>query len=444
MTNEQRQIETISGIYLGSRGDDFKTHIESILKKGNLRKKYIEILTTRKNMEIYSCAYTSELVDEMNNYQTLEQKGDLTGNKFIVDYIYSRFPQLNCAEGVKVAARLRINYGSKNSFCKIGDSLGCWKFITATNDLRQRKKKPLLEDVFEAFLGATETILDNEYCIGVGYACVYKILKNIFDDMKISLRYEDLYDSKTRLKELFDIYSENLGQLQYEEQKDDLFTISYIYRLDPSKYQTVGKLTAPHRKILIGKGVASLKCDAQQLASEDALNRLEAQGFVKHAPSIYAKFASSEEKKLTTKEDVLRICKTPENIDNLFLTRGKNKYQNKYMSTALVKYCRQRDYEGIKLCLEMGANPNVLDSDGMSPTDILFIGPIRPKLVSKVLNKFLKTEDTLTIHEVIKNVYFKDYCEQDSLFREKLLTKLKIVQDNVVEDNEEDMQEDQE
>jgi dsRNA-specific ribonuclease len=137
-----RQLEIIPGIYFGPRGLEFKTHIVCILNKGNIKQKYINILTSPKNLEVYASAYTSELVDELHNYQTLEQKGDLSGNKFIVDYIYNRFPQLNCAEGVKVAARLRINYGSKNSFCKIGENLGCWKFITATNDLRQRKKKP--------------------------------------------------------------------------------------------------------------------------------------------------------------------------------------------------------------------------------------------------------------------------------------------------------------
>jgi hypothetical protein len=425
--SEQRQLEVIPGIYFGPRNEEFKEHIINILNKGNIKQKYIDILTKPENIEIYACAYTSELVDEVNNYQTLEQKGDLSGNKFIVDYIYDRFPQLNCAEGVKVAARLRINYGSKNSFCKIADSLGFWKFITATNDLRQRKKKPLLEDVFEAFLGATETIINDEFRIGVGYACIYKILKSIFDEMKISLLYEDLYDAKTRLKELFDIHSDRLGPLTYEDKKEDLLTTSFIYRSETDKYpnrtEGMSRVMTQTRKILIGKGTAASKADSQQVAASDALKRLSQQGFVKYAPAVYTRFASGNEKKETTEAEVLKICGNTSNIDLLFPTRGKTKYQNKYLSTVLVKYCRQRDYSGISICLNMGANPNILDSDGMSATDVLLIGPTRPKLVEKVIKKFLKTEDKLLIHYGVKNVYLSCYTGLN------LSKQIEIIQD---------------
>ena len=37
-----------------------------------------------------------------------------------------------------------------------------------------------------------------------GSNCVNKILEEIFNDIPISLKYEDLYDSITRLKEIFD------------------------------------------------------------------------------------------------------------------------------------------------------------------------------------------------------------------------------------------------
>ena len=208
--------EKQTGIYLGSRGDDFKEFIASLLKKGGLKDRYIDLLTDEDSMKVYACAFTSELIDPVNNYQVLEQIGDLTGNKFIVNYMYDRFPQLDCVEGVKVVARLRINYGAKESFCEIARKYGFWKYISATNDLRQRVMKPLLEDVFEAFLGATERIIDRRKRVGVGYAIVYDILTTIFNDIDISLKYEDLYDSKTRLKELFDLHENSIGPLVYK------------------------------------------------------------------------------------------------------------------------------------------------------------------------------------------------------------------------------------
>jgi dsRNA-specific ribonuclease len=424
-------LEPVSGIYLGDRGIAFKKLILSLLKKGNLKEKYIDILTTRESMEIYASAFTSEQVDENNNYQVYEQLGDLTGNKFIVFYIYKRFPQLRCAKGVKVAARLRINLGSKNSFCSIAENFGFWDFISATNELRQRKKKPLLEDVFEAFLGATETIIDEKTKIGNGYACVFKILSAIFDEINISLNYEDLYDAKTRLKELFDIFSDKLGPLRYEERREDMIAYSMIYRLDGAKYETrpdgtvnTNSIVGSYRKVLIGQGSAALKADAEQIAATDALKNLALQGFVKYAPAIYATFSEDYEKTKTTEQDILKIIGKQEDINNLFPTRGKSKYQTKYTSTALSHYCRQRDFSGIKNCIKMGANPNIKDSEGLSSLDILLIGKTDKKFIYKVLNRFFKETDKLDIHKNILERYYNNY--KDDIFV-KLVEKFNII-----------------
>ena len=411
-------LEPIKGIYLGDRGVTFKKLITGLLKKGNIKQKYIDILTTPESMEVYAASFTSEQVDESNNYQVYEQLGDLTGNKFIVWYIYKRFPQLKCAEGVKVAARLRINLGSKNSFCSIAEDNGFWDFISATNELRQRKKKPLLEDVFEAFLGATETLLDEYTKIGVGYACVYKILGAIFDEMEISLRYEDLYDAKTRLKELFDIHADKLGPLRYEEKREELVAYSMIYRLHGAKYDTrqdgtvnMNSVVGKYKKVLIGQGSASLKADAEQVAAADALKNLAAQGYIKHAPSIYARFAGTrkEEKRKTDKTDILKIIESPAKINEQFFTRGKSKYQSKYTSTALTHFCRKRDLVGIKVCLEMKADPNIPDSEGMTATDTLFIGVVREKVVYRAISAMLDVHNLLDVHKNVFKVYYSQY-----------------------------------
>lgn len=421
------ELEPIKGIYLGNRGKPFKTLIKTVLKKGKLIPKHIEALTSSEAMQQYSNAFTSEGVDPKNNYQVYEQLGDLSGNKFIVWYFYKRFPQLNCQEGVKVVARLRINYGSKNSFYKIAEDLGFWDFISATNDLRMRKKKPLLEDVFEAFLGVTETILDNKFCVGVGYACVYKILKSIFDDMNISLRYDDLYDAKTRLKELFDRFGEQLGILQYEDKKDDdgLVTNAYAYRLDGATYMVRddGKLTKkivpqPGRKIekkLIGKGSAALLADAQQIAAQHALDNLKKEGYVKPSPPIYKKFEEDTygDRPTTTKEDVLQsIENDPSKINEQFMTRGKSKYQAKYTSTILTKYCRERDLNGIKIALKMGADPNIPDSEGLTSVDVLLIGETNLKLIAKVLKRMTR-KYTVVVHRNVYDVYYTPYLDSE-------------------------------
>jgi dsRNA-specific ribonuclease len=389
--------EQQTGLYIGDRGIKFKRLVESLLKKGDVSDSYIDILTCKESMEIYSAAFTSEQIDENNNYQVYEQLGDLTGNKFIVCYIYKRFPQLKCAEGVKVAARLRINLGSKNSFASIAEKFGFWEFISAPNELRQRKKKPLLEDVFEAFLGATETILDDCIRIGAGYACVYKLLESIFDEIPISLNYEDLYDAKTRLKELFDIFSDKLGELRYEEKRDELLVTCSIYREEKKA------------KILIGQGTASLKPDAEQAASTNALKNMAAIGYIKHVPNIYSKFNETE-KKQTDKSDVLKIIKDPKLINEQLFTRGKSKYQNKYTSTVLNHYCRKRDWSGIKHCIIMGADPNIKDSEGMTSGDMLLIGKKTQTMMIRALEFMkIKTGNRINIHKNVYDHVINDY-----------------------------------
>lgn len=416
--------ETVSGIYLGSRGDDFKELIIGILKKyGKLKSKYVNMLTDDEAMKVYSSAFTSELVDPENNYQVLEQLGDLAGNKIIVNYMYEKFPQLDCAEGVKVVARLRINYGAKQSFSEISRKLGFWNFISATNDLRQRKMKPLLEDVFEAFLGATERILDRRKRVGVGYAIVYDILASIFDEMDISLNYEDLYDSKTRLKELFDINESSLGPGPiYKERKSDLITFSEVYRVAGGKYEEKPDGTINKKKIIggkyikIGEGSAALKADAQQNAASASLATLAKQGWFKPVPKIYQKFrvdrsqyADDSKEEIIDSDSIKKTWGTDMNA--LQSTKGKTKYQSKYQSTPLAGYCSSRNLVGVVECLKLGADPNIKDTDDMFATDLLFIGK-NESSVQTILKKLFKySKENLKMHRPVFEMYYTKYIE---------------------------------
>lgn len=311
-------VEETQTIYLGSRDNDFKTFIQCLLKKGQLKPKYIDILTDSKSMLEYGAAFTAVTADSINNYERYEQLGDLSANKFIVSYAYNRFPQIDCTQGVKIAARLRILYGSKNSFAPIADKLGFWPYISCQEDgpkekgtekrkkYRNNDKKALLEDTLESFIGCTENLLDKRYRPGVGYGIVYTILSSIFDDIPMSLRYEDLFDAKTRLKETFDKYK-NLGNWFYiyrrEKVGDQGFTqsIAYVYRIpletrDKKPIEKIEESTGialsyPRNSwILIGEGKASSQDDAEQKAASIAIDRLKNEGVYKNPPEIYTYF----------------------------------------------------------------------------------------------------------------------------------------------------------
>ena len=83
---------TENGIYFGDRGKVFTKFIRGMLELANIKEKYILLLTNEEAMAVYGAAFTSETVDPEDNYQQLEQVGDLSGNKFIVSYMRNRFP----------------------------------------------------------------------------------------------------------------------------------------------------------------------------------------------------------------------------------------------------------------------------------------------------------------------------------------------------------------
>lgn len=271
-------------ISYGLRGTTFKQFIVSLLKRGNIKNQYIRILTSPTSMQIYDQSFTTQEANEENNEEFFEQLGDQTANHFIVWYAYRRFPQLKCPKGVKVVARLRINYGSREIMSKLADDLGFWPHITATEEQKSRQKKDRLEDAFEAFCGATEYILDEHFEPGVGNAIVYRILKSIYDEIEISLDFDALYDSKTKLKEVFDTQKQ-LGSVKYEETREETednmgLTTSKVYIIHSNR-----------QKQLIGVGTAAKKSDAQQNAAIRGLHYMRSKGLAKSIPEEYKRFA---------------------------------------------------------------------------------------------------------------------------------------------------------
>ena len=195
----------------------------------------------------------------------------------------------------------------------MAEQLGFWDFISAQEDgvakntkYRARHKKDLLEDTFEAFVGCTEYLLDRAYRPGVGYGIVHDILSDIFDQIPISLRFEDLLDAKTRLKETFDAFP-HLGDWTFvntREEIDNGYTMANatLYQVPPGMSNKPGRRqTGPGKKdfvecplkgwIPLGTGSASKKIDSQQKAAAEGIEALRKKGFYREPPADYAKLA---------------------------------------------------------------------------------------------------------------------------------------------------------
>jgi hypothetical protein len=160
--------------------------------------------------------------------------------------------------------------------------LDLWDFISASLSMKTMCKKRISEDVFEAFFGLTFLLCEKHYNdSGIAFKICYKITKNMFDNVKISLRYEDIFDAKTRLKELFDNLK-HLGKLEYSN-RSELVNGSTLHHV------SILAITngSNGSRQCIGQSSGPLLIDAQQVASSRALSHLKKQGISRDTPQTF-------------------------------------------------------------------------------------------------------------------------------------------------------------
>jgi len=238
MQREKREFykkeKDTSAIHLGVRGVVFKDFISSLVARGRLTEKYINILSSEEAIRTYEIAFTSASADPDNSYEILELLGDVTCNRSLLWYFQRKFfPNLTSKENVKILARMKIVYASKNVFSPIAERAGFRQFISARiNDINYNSKS-LGEDALEAFFGATEYLLDKYIRQGVGGAICYDIMASFLDEMIFETTYEKLLDNITRLKELADMHpvfrGSTIKQIKYDNkghQKTSQYTVN--------------------------------------------------------------------------------------------------------------------------------------------------------------------------------------------------------------------------
>lgn len=252
--------------------------IRRVFSKSKIDPKYMDVLTNPEALAIYRVAFTSNTVDSDNNYELYEYMGDMAANAAVVMYFYEAFPQLRCPRSINILNRLKIVHVSRESFSKIAEDLGFWPHIRYDEDVAaerpilKKSREALLEDVFEAFVGATEIILIDAFgMVGVASQIIYNFIKPIFDAKEISFAPEDLYDAKTRLKELFEIRKNVPNPLaeRYGVPK-------YIDASPPAATVTL-RFTKDQRLIFHGNG--NSKQQSHKLAAQQAIDYFEKEGY---------------------------------------------------------------------------------------------------------------------------------------------------------------------
>jgi len=255
--------------------------IRNVFRKSRIDPKYMDVLTNPSALSIYKVAFTSNTVDPDNNYELYEYMGDVAANAAVVMYFYNVFPQLRDVKFINTLNRLKIVHVSRESFSKIAEDLGFWPHIRYNETVALEKpvlkksRDALMEDVFEAFVGATQLILiDALQMVGVGVGVanqiVYNFIKPIFDAKEISFASEDLYDAKTRLKELFEVKKNTPNKLV-----DDFGVPKYIDMSLPST-NVVLKFTKSNN-VFYGNGAS--KQQSHKMAAQQAIDYFKNRGY---------------------------------------------------------------------------------------------------------------------------------------------------------------------
>lgn len=183
----------------------FRPFIRDLLATGDLNDEHINMFTDESGMKEFTRAFTTLGMDKLYNQEFYEILGDSTSNHVVVWYFMRKFPDLFSKPSsggimgpVAIMGRLKIVGISKSTYGRYADEWGFWEFIRQTEEDKMQRTKHL-EDTFEAFIGCLEFMIDERVLPQSGYSIVYTMMTKLMDRTEVSIKYEDLYDGKTRM-----------------------------------------------------------------------------------------------------------------------------------------------------------------------------------------------------------------------------------------------------
>ena len=210
-------------------------------------KEYGIIPNKRKLYETALChsSYANEHSDK-KDYERLEFLGDAVLELVVSEYLYKNYD-----ENEGSMTKMRANFVCENANFEYMQKIGLYKYIKVGHGEVGNVKKAIVADIFEAFIGAI--YLDQGFDVAKEYILkiVTPYISNktyFFNDYKSILQEAMQTDKRSFTYELVD---------EKGPAHDKVFTI--VVRIE---------------NVIYGKGVASSKKEACQLAAKDALEKL--------------------------------------------------------------------------------------------------------------------------------------------------------------------------
>ena len=212
-----------------------------------------------------------ELRDE--SYERLEILGDTVLKIIITDYLFERYPNEN--EGF--ITRLKTKIENRESFAKLSRNLGIGKFLIISQHIENingRDSDKILEDTFEAFIGAL--FKDQEFeKLNNGFHMCREFITNILENKNHDIDYANLlyYDTNYKDQLLRYFHSEKWGHPIYREISHNGPAHSRKFRMGviSPKLTNYNDLSSDYMKQYVGLGEGNSKKKAEQEASLKAL-----------------------------------------------------------------------------------------------------------------------------------------------------------------------------
>lgn len=226
------------------------------MTRKNLDQFFKKFNITPKNRELFEMAFThssfnSDAKTTHHDYERLEFIGDSVLGFVVASLIYKYHPEMKEGE----MTRTRSSLVQSNSLAKYAINLGYNEYIRAGHSLsleEASKNHNILEDIFEAVIGALYLDQGIEFCI--------KFITKIFKDDVINFKIDDFKDYKSLLQEAM--------QAEYRES----VTYRVIREMGPPHDKTF-EVEVLFNNCILGKGSGKSKKEAEQNAASDALKK---------------------------------------------------------------------------------------------------------------------------------------------------------------------------
>ena len=216
--------------------------------------KLLDDLNIKPNdIKVYERALTHTSYANENNcesYERLEFLGDAVLELVVSDYLYKNYDQ---NEGS--LTKMRANFVCENANYEYMQKIGLYKYIKVGHGETGNVKKAIVADIFEAFIGAI--YLDQ------GFDKVKEYILNIVTPYINNKTY------------FFNDYKSILQELMQTDKRS--FTYELIDESGPSHDKTF-TIVVRIDNVIYGKGTASSKKEACQLAAKDTLEKLAVKG----------------------------------------------------------------------------------------------------------------------------------------------------------------------